>query len=394
MKKLIVVSLIAVAVLCSTGVAEKADADRDSSERKAVSSVDELLRQIGADGETIRGGGPREMPNLSRIIWLAAWPELAHVEPGNVTLKLQVAATSDCGDVTLEVIDAHSLEYTGSQVWNQDAEIDSVTVYDLGLVIPSGDTSGLEIVANGCGGRSDTILCYFIPDKDTIQYRSFYRRDNLTRRLSQQPGGMWHILKPAMTDTDETEHMLVQTEDEQRNLDKMRLVEQEQLTDYPVQHFWVGRQAYIRSRGERKFRKALMVHDTTMKKMQSLGEFQDHSIIGTREVLFDLRVPEHEKVILALLGDALVATERPGYYKATLDPAMWKELEHKGIIISQDRHRKDGATNDSGSSTDDESDPVSTRRNRSPSDESGDASLRYGMVLHNRLGWNVICIMT
>ncbi|RKX24382.1 MAG: hypothetical protein DRP45_08340, partial [Candidatus Zixiibacteriota bacterium] len=354
MKNVIVVSLVAVAVLCGTGAAGQ--------------TVDELLRQLMDSSGQYRGSGPEEVHYIWSTVKLNAFPEPDHVEPGHVQLRVELSSTHDCGDITLELVDVQKLEYSGPRSWISNARTDNPEIYYLDLVIPAKDTSGLELVATGCGTRTDTLFCYFIPNGDSIDYGSYRTKFYLTSRLNYIPPRSYHILKPAMPDSTCLERATAASEQEEALLNEFRQMENEPLTEHSSQSITVNHVVYIRSRGERRFRKAVLVDPLTMQQMQSVGESLDRSIIGTREVLFNLREPSHEEVMRSLLGDALTATENPGYYKATLDPAMWNQLEQKGIVVSRGRERKDGATDDGGSSTNDESDPGRIQRNRSPSD--------------------------
>ncbi|RKX26420.1 MAG: hypothetical protein DRP45_03555, partial [Candidatus Zixiibacteriota bacterium] len=306
MKNLIMVSVVAVAVLCSTGAAQHKVMTRvpDSVNLVSRAELDALLEKAGYGKDSYEVGS---IP--FKLMWVIAEPE--HVKPGHVNLKVEVASTLPCGEVLLEVIDVHNLDYSGPRSWTTNARPDSPGVYHLDLVIPAKDTSGLELIATGCGGPTRSYFWYFIPNRDSIEFCVGHYKDDIVRRLS--PDGM--------------------TAAEMQKLeDEMHLLEQEPFTEGPIQFFTIGRYSYSRSRGERRFRKSLSATDSSGWGHVLTREPVDSTFSGIREIVLDLRVPADERMVRSIV-DSLIPTRYPGCYRAMMNSRTVRQLLKQGISM-------------------------------------------------------------
>jgi len=72
-----------------------------------------------------------------------------------------MVGTDVCEEITIEVTEVDNLGYTGPTSWHWSASPDDTVWFDLNLVVPSYDTSGLALAAR-CTAGTKGIVAYFI----------------------------------------------------------------------------------------------------------------------------------------------------------------------------------------------------------------------------------------
>jgi len=111
-----------------------------------------------------------------------------HLEPnpipnsaGPVKVKLTIISTSACDEVTVTISGIDNLEYFGESKWTFRPNLGDTNMFDLSLVIPENDTSGIGITAKCANWPDYRIGAYFITDTERVSFYDFNPRKMFKR---------------------------------------------------------------------------------------------------------------------------------------------------------------------------------------------------------------------
>jgi len=358
MKK--IAKLIGLSLLCVSVVGQA-----DAAESDEPKTVRELLEKLAGQVSRQEYSWPFDM---------TAEPVPMPTASGPVNLRVTISPNVVCDEITITVTDIDNLEYLGETSWIVKAGPEDTIMYDLAIVIPANDTSGLRIMA-GCGKTRHAIHAYFLAYEDSVSYYfgnprwnygpSFPKAPKKRIDMSDKPWKVGEYGKGKRSYIDasgnrisEEEYQarravrkekptqtviprdstLIWMEDEEGNrvlvdrqvfldsaktlkrlakLEKMRKLEETPLTDKEHQVISVDGKLYERHRGEYKFHEMETTTDRSTrfeKKRDSLRARAKHK---KYEVILDLRDPKDYEFARTYV-DSLITTEEPGFYRAVV----------------------------------------------------------------------------
>ncbi len=383
--------LIGLALLCAfvCGLPHAAESDEPKTMR-------ELLEKLAGQVSRREYSWPFDM---------TAEPVPMPTAPGPVNLRFTISPNMVCDEIIITVTDIDNLEYMGETSWIMKADPKDTVTYDLPLVIPANDTSGLRIIA-GCGKIRHAIHAYFLAYEDSVHYYFGNPRWNYGTSFPKAPkkrigipDSVWakegsgrgkrsyidasgnriseeeyqtrraaRKEKPTQT-VIPRDSTLIWMEDEEGNrvlvdrqvfldsaktlkrlakLEKMRKLEETPLTDKEHQVISVDGKLYERHRGEYKFHEMETTTDRSArfeKKRDSLRARAKHK---KYEVILDLRDPKDYEFASSLI-DSLISTEEPGFYRAVVPFELMEKLRDNGIearkTVSRSREKHDNSEN-------------------------------------------------
>ena len=89
---------------------------------------------------------------------------------GPARLSLTIISTRACGEITVSVSGVENLEYIGEPGWTLSPNVGDTNRFELSIVIPESDTSGILITAK-CGNWPNfTVGAYFTTDKEKVSF--------------------------------------------------------------------------------------------------------------------------------------------------------------------------------------------------------------------------------
>lgn len=283
-----------------------------------------------------------------------------HLEPvagyrtgAAITLRLTLSPTYVKVDsVMVEVKEIGNLRYVGPKEWVIYAQDDSSFTKEFRVVIPNNDTSAVQFWVQW-GNHPRPIECpyYFVTTGDTIE---------VTPGKPVHPGKMpWEVraqtmrmgdsLRKARAERDkkpflgigrtgpvmnpEDSAIVATLSDQDKRLwGTMRIMERAVLTDEDRQVIWIAGKAYVRDRGEQKFR-----HDPGTTNIAEDSQRRTDSIVATRpeayyDMILDLRDPRHYEFARKIV-DSLKQTKDQGYYRTTVSKTNLGKMAEQGITF-------------------------------------------------------------
>jgi hypothetical protein len=127
------------------------------AEEGKISNLDSLLKELTRGRQVI-----------SSPFDLSFEPVPMPSAPGPANLKVSISPNM-CEDVTITVTKIDKLEYSGDVSWSFHGVPEDTYSFELGVVIPSNDTSGIEIEVK-CDPWSEEFVAYFVTTTDKVEY--------------------------------------------------------------------------------------------------------------------------------------------------------------------------------------------------------------------------------
>ena len=237
------------------------------------------------------------------------------IRPGPVSLKLKVKPllpTMKCKEIGLSLKTVDNLVYNGPLYLTADSDDSGIAVFSLEAVFPANDTAGFVIQIECDGKRHQTNRLYWVLSGDSTK---FYRGDPRTSPEAKYPPTKRRTITR-----------------EERQIEKMRRLEELPLTEYETQTIQVGDKVYQRRRGEFKFHEIQPVGDPVEYMRQwsdSIRAIQSNVPV---ECTADLRDSNDLKYVRSL-ADSLKPTEQPGFYRVFMKGHDYIEIRNRDILL-------------------------------------------------------------
>jgi hypothetical protein len=345
------------------------------AEEGKITNLDSLLKELSRGRQVI-----------STPFDLSFEPTPMPSGPGPANLRVSISPNL-CENVTITVTKIDKLEYSGDMSWSFHGVPEDTYSFELEVVVPSNDTSGIEIEVK-CDPWSEDVVAYFVTTMDKVEYYYYNPRLRFPSskhkapkksidygHLSSVPGtvgdpGRGYVIdaegnvfpaeslgivdsigKPfaeeQSTVPDRSKVMVKDQDGKWISVDtawlfdslrtakikaqreEMHKLEETPLTETSLQWFNIGDTVYVRRRGEYKFH----VRETTTDPTGYTMRYRDSLRISQGKVferIFDLRNPADYQYVSGLV-DSLIPTDSAGFYRATIDWKTVLQCQEKGI---------------------------------------------------------------
>ena len=258
----------------------------------------------------------------------ASLPEKA----GKVDLLLSIRSQWKWDTLTVKVATIDNLEYKGALSWNVFVKEGDTINYNIEVMIPDYDTSGLVIQFFHKSENSiRTVYRYFVTTGDTLEIYGQKPKpppppppphygvpDSLHPLHTRKPSPKYDSLRSKITG--------IVTDDEKREI-----LERYPLTNADIQVMRFNGEDWTRRRGEYKFvpwdgKTAEELHAETKEQQRIANEKEV-------EVVFDLRQTEDYEYVKELVPD-LTAMDEPGCYRAVVKQRLARIIKSQGIDVA------------------------------------------------------------
>ena len=250
------------------------------------------------------------------------------IRPGPVGLRLvtkSLLPTMPCKEIGLNLLTVDHVVYNGSRHLVAPSDDSGVAVFDLAVEFPANDTAGFVMQVE-CDGRFiQPSFLYWVVRDDSVR---FYRGDPRT-----SPEVLYPPSEPRVITREE------------RQLEKMRRLEELPLTEYETQTIQVGDKVYQRRYGEFKFHEIQPVDDPVAHMRRVADSLRGIRADMTVECIVDLRDSIDLKYVRSV-ADSLKPTDRPGFYRVFLKAQKFMEIRDRGIPVEIISPRPDTAPNE------------------------------------------------